>query len=111
MSVHWLFLAGAIVLEVMGTTSMKLSQGLTKPFWSIAMFVFYAASFSLFAKALEKLDVGMSYAIWSGVGTVAIVTIGFFVFEEQLSFSKAAAIVLIIIGVVWLNLASGNAHS
>lgn len=64
---HWFILAGAIVLEVAGTTSMKLSQGFTRLGPSVLIFVFYGLSFVALTLALKKVDVGVAYAIWAGL--------------------------------------------
>ena len=61
---YWLYLAIAIVLEVIGTTSMKLSAGFTKTIPSIMMFVFYLASLAVLTLALKKIDVSIAYAVW-----------------------------------------------
>ncbi len=105
---YWLYLILAIALEVAGTTSMKLSQGFTKLLPSIAMFVFYIGSLSFLALALKKIEVGTAYALWSGIGTAAIVIIGIAVFSEGMSTMKLISIGLIIAGVVGLRL-SGSA--
>ena len=100
---HWLCLAGAIVLEVAGTTSMKLSQGFSRPLPSVLLFVFYAASFALMTVAVKKIDMSMSYAIWSGVGTALIALIGFGWFKEPVTALKVVSISMIVVGVVGLN--------
>jgi small multidrug resistance pump len=100
----WIYLLLAIVLEVAGTTSMKLSDGFTKMTPSVLMFIFYIASLVALTLALKKFDVSMAYAIWAGVGTALIATIGVVYFQESLSWSKAISILLIIVGVVGLNL-------
>jgi small multidrug resistance pump len=106
---HWLALAGAIALEVSGTVSMKLSDGLTKPIPVLFIFVFYAASFTLLALALKRIDVGVAYAIWAGAGTALIAIVGILYFKEPFSMLKALSILLIIAGVIGLNL-SGAKH-
>jgi small multidrug resistance pump len=103
---HWLFLAGAIVLEIAGTISMKLSQGFTRPLPSLLIFVFYAMSFALMTIAVRKIDVSVSYAIWSGAGTTAIALIGVFWFRESLNGVQVASIALIIAGVIGLRAAA-----
>lgn len=105
----WVYLSLAILFEVAGTTSMKFSEGLTKLVPSILMFVFYSLAFSILSQALKKLEVGMVYAIWSGVGTALIVSIGILFFNEVFSVRKIMFIVLIIVGVIGLNL-NGAAH-
>jgi small multidrug resistance pump len=100
---YWLALAGAIVLEVAGTTSMKLSAGFTRTLPSIMLFVFYGLSFTLMAIAVKKIDMSVSYAIWSGVGTALIALIGIGWFKESWSLLRAVSIGLIIVGVLGLN--------
>ena len=105
----WLYLAGAIFLEVAGTTCMKLSEGFAKLVPSILIFVFYALSFTALTIALKTIDVSVVYAIWSGIGTALIATIGILYFKEPITILKFTSIGLIIIGVVGLNL-SGMKH-
>jgi small multidrug resistance pump len=105
---HWFYLLLAIVLEVTGTTCMKLSAGFTKMLPSVLMFVFYILSFSALTLALKKVDVSVAYAIWSGMGTALIATIGILWFNEPLTMMKLISLVLIIVGVIGLNL--GGAH-
>ena len=102
----WLYLVGAIALEVAGTTCMKLSEGFAKLVPSILIFVFYALSFTALTIALKTIDVSVVYAIWSGIGTALIATIGILYFKESVTILKFASIGLIIIGVVGLNLSS-----
>ena len=99
---YWLCLAGAIVLEIAGTTSMKLSQGFTRTLPSILLFVFYALSFALMTVAVKRIDMSVSYAIWSGVGTMLIALIGVYAFGESLTRVQVVSIVLIIAGVIGL---------
>jgi small multidrug resistance pump len=99
---YWLCLAGAIALEIAGTTSMKLSQGFTRMLPSILLFVFYALSFALMTIAVKRIDMSVSYAIWSGVGTMLIALIGVYAFGESLTTVQVVSIVLIIAGVIGL---------
>jgi small multidrug resistance pump len=99
---HWLCLAGAIVLEIAGTVSMKMSQGFTRTLPSVLIFVFYAASFALMTVAVKKIDMSVSYAIWSGAGTATIALIGVFWFRESLTVMQIGSIVLIVTGVIGL---------
>ena len=103
---YWFYLTSAILLEVAGTTSMKLSHGFTKIMPSILIFVFYAASFVALTLALKKIDLSSAYAIWSGVGTAFIAIIGMAYFREPATIVKLASIGLIIIGVIGLNLST-----
>jgi len=100
----WVYLVCAITMEVIGTTNMKLSEGFTKTLPSILMFVFYVFSFAFLTLALKKIDLSLTYAIWSGVGTALIATIGFLYFKEPVTAIKLVSIGLIVIGVVGLAL-------
>ncbi len=106
---HWLILAGAILLEVAGTTSMKISEGFSKLVPSVLIFVFYGASFVGLTFALKKIDLSIAYAVWAGVGTALITIIGIMYFKEPATTVKLTSILLIIIGVIGLNL-SGARH-
>jgi small multidrug resistance pump len=106
---HWLALAGAIALEIAGTVSMKLSHGFTRPLPSVLLFAFYAASFALMTIAVKKIDVSVSYAIWSGVGTATIALIGVGWFRESLTWMQVASIVAIVAGVIGLRAGAANA--
>lgn len=100
----WIYMILAILFEVAGTTSMKFSEGFTKLWPSIFIFLFYALCFSVLTLALKTIEVSIAYAIWSGMGTVLIVTIGILWFHEPVSIVKILSTVLIIIGVVGLQL-------
>ena len=104
----WLYLVLAILLEVSGTTCMKLSEGFTRVVPSILLVVFYTLSFGMLTLALKKIDVSVAYAIWSGVGTAMIATIGVLWFKEPATAMKLISLGLIIIGVVGLNLSGGT---
>jgi small multidrug resistance pump len=103
----WFYLVLAIVLEVSGTTSMKLSQGFTKILPSVLIFLFYGLSLSALALALKRLDVSVAYAVWSGLGTALIATVGVVWLKEPLNTLKIVSLALIIIGVIGLNLSGG----
>ena len=100
----WVYLIIAIIMEVIGTTNMKLSEGFTKTLPSILVFVFYVISFAFLTLALKKLDISITYAIWSGVGTALIAAIGVFYFKEPATALKIVSLALIVIGVIGLML-------
>lgn len=99
-----LYLLLAILFEVAGTTSMKLSNGFTHLTPSIFIFVFYALSFTFLTLTLKRLDVSLAYAIWSGLGTLLIALIGVSYFNEPMSILKGISLSLIIVGVIGLRL-------
>jgi len=102
----WLLLSAAILLELSGTVSMKLSESFTRLVPSVLMFVFYGASFTFLNFALGYMAVSTVYAIWSGIGIVLISLAGVFIFHERLSISSIMWIGVIVIGVIGLNISS-----
>ena len=81
----WIVLALAIVAEVIGTTALRASDGMTRVLPGVVVVVAYVISFVLLAVTLKHLALGTTYAIWSGVGTLAIALIGWLVYQERLS--------------------------
>jgi len=109
MSADWMFLTAAIVLEVAGTISMKLSHGFSQALPSVLLFLFYGASFTCLNFALRTIEVSVAYAIWSALGLILVAAIGILVLHESAGAWKLASIVLIVAGVVGLY-SSGAAH-
>lgn len=99
----YLCLAAAIVFEVIGTSSLKESEGLTRLVPSLVTAVAYAASFAFLAFTLKTIPVGLAYAIWSGVGIVLIATIGWFRFNQALDTPALIGLGLIVAGVIVIN--------
>ena len=102
----WAVLGVAILFEVGGTTCMRLSEGLSRPGPTVAIFAFYAVAFALNTMVVRTLGLSVTYAIWSGVGTVLTAAIGVFYFKEPAHAAKLLFIGLIVLGVVGLHLAS-----
>lgn len=103
----WLLLTFAILLEVAGTTSMKLAHGFEHRLPSILVFVFYALSFSLMMMALKQIELSIAYAIWAGAGTALIAVIGVLWFGEPVTALKLGSLILIVLGVIGLKATSG----
>jgi small multidrug resistance pump len=101
---QYIFLLGAIISEVIGTSALKLSDGFSKLWPSAVVVLAYGLSFFLLSLTLKRMGVGTAYAIWSGLGTALIVIIGILYFKEDVSVLKITSILLIIIGVIGLNL-------
>jgi len=99
----WLYLILAIVAEISGTTSMKLSEGFSKPLPSTMIFVFYGLSLTFLTLALRTMPIGFAYAIWSAVGTALITTIGVLWFGEGINTLKVVSLILVIVGIAGLH--------
>jgi small multidrug resistance pump len=97
------FLLLAILSEVFGTTALKASAGFTKPWAILGVAVGYGIAFWFLSLALKTIPVGVAYAIWSGVGIVAIALIGYFWYGQVLDRASLLGMILIIAGVVVMN--------
>ena len=102
---YWIYLIAAILLELAGTTSMKLRDGFANLIPSILIYVFYGLSFIFFPLSLKGIDLSTAYAIWSGLGTTMTCVIGFYYFSETINLAKIIALVAIIGGCVVLKFA------
>jgi small multidrug resistance pump len=107
--VHWIYLAIAIAAEVVGTSSLKASAGFTKLGPSLMVLAGYGVAFLFLSLTLERIPVGVGYAIWSGAGVTLIALIGWLVYGEKLDPAAIAGMALIVAGVVVLNLFSKTA--
>ena len=105
----WVLLGFAIAAEIVGTLLLKASNVLTKLMPSIGVVVGYLTAFALMSQSLKKLDVGITYAIWSGVGIIGAAIGGYYFFDQQLNKVTIIGMSIIIIGVVVMNL-GGAAH-
>jgi small multidrug resistance pump len=103
------YLILAIIAEVMGTTCVKLSGGFARLLPSVLIFVFYGLSLGMLGLALKKVDLGLAYAIWSGLGIAVIASVGILWFREPVTAIKLISLGLIVAGVAGLNL-GGAAH-
>ncbi len=102
----YLYLACAIVAEVVGTSFLKLADGFTKPLPSLITVLGYATAFYFLSLTLRTIPVGVAYAIWSGVGVVLIALIAWLFLGQKLDAPALIGMGLIVSGVVVLNLFS-----
>ena len=104
--VTWAALSGAIALEVVGTTLLNQSQQFTRLWPTAGMALCYGLAFYLLSIALKQMPVGIAYAIWSGLGVVAISIIGVVLFRQRLDLPAVIGLAMIVGGVVVINLFS-----
>ena len=105
----WLTLAVAIVAEVIGTTALKASDGFTRLWPSAIVMVGYGVSFYCLSLVLRSIPVGITYAVWSGLGIVLISLVAFAVYGQRIDLAGLIGMGLIIAGVLVLNLFSRSA--
>lgn len=105
----FLLLLLAILTEVVGTLALRASDGLSKLGPSAVVVVGYGVSFWLMALALKQIPVGLTYAVWSGLGTALVAIGGVVAFGETMNVMKIASLMVIVAGVAGLS-AAGGAH-
>lgn len=104
----YLWLSLAILFEVGWAIAMKVSDGLTKPWPTVATVVMYLLSVVFLSFATKKMDVGTAYAIWAGTGAAIIALIGIWWFKEPASALKLGSIAVVVLGIVGLNISTGG---
>ena len=102
----YVYLAAAIFAEIIATSALKATQEFTKLVPSIIVVAGYGISFYFMTLVLRTLPVGITYAIWSGVGIVVIATVGAIFYKETPDLPAIIGMGLIVTGVVVIHLFS-----
>lgn len=102
----YLYLFIAILSEVVATSSLKASQQFTKPLPSILVVVGYALAFYFLSITVKVMPVGITYAIWSGVGIVLVTIAGIYLYKQVPDIPAIIGMVLIAVGVLVINIFS-----
>lgn len=102
----WAALLGAIGLEVVGTTLLQKSEQFSRLWPTLGMAACYLCAFYLLSLALKQMPVGIAYAIWSGLGVVAISLIGVVLLKQRLDLPAILGLTMIVAGVVVINVFS-----
>ncbi len=98
----WIFLTIAGILEVVWASSLKYTDGFTRPLPSLLTLSAMTTSFILLAQALKTIPVGTGYVVWTGIGVIGTAIVGAVFLGESRDLSKFICISLIIIGIVGL---------
>lgn len=101
----WIFLIIAGVIEVGYAISVGGSGGFTNLRWSISALIFFLFTLFFLSLALRRIDVGIGYAVWVGIGAVGAVIASAFFFDEPVTVTRVFWLGLIIAGVIWLKVA------
>ena len=104
-----LFLLGAIVAEVVATSALKASDGLSRGGPTALVVIGYALAFWLLSLTLRTIPVGIVYASWSGLGIVLIAAVGWLFYGQRLDAPALIGMALIVVGVLLMNLSSTSA--
>lgn len=105
----YLWLAIAIVAEVIATSALKAAEGFTRLVPSLIVAVGYVVAFYALSQTLKSIPVGLAYAIWSGVGILLVTAIAWVAYKQRLDLPALVGIGLILLGVLVINLFSKSA--
>ena len=105
----YLFLAIAIVAEVIATSALKASEEFTRLIPSLVVVVGYGIAFYFMTLVIRTIPIGITYAIWSGLGIVLISAVSFFYYKQTLDLPAIIGMGLIVSGVVVINVFSNTA--
>lgn len=103
---QWIYLTVAIIAEVVATSALKASEEFTHWVPSTIVVIGYAVAFYFLSLTLRTIPLGITYAIWSGVGVVLVTLIGWIVYQQTLDIAAFIGIAFIVAGVVVLNVFS-----
>ena len=104
MAAPWILLLLAIGSEVIGTSCLKLSEGFSKPIPTLIVLVAYSTSMLLLSRVVQTIPLGITYALWSGIGIIAIVLVGLLAYKQMPSPGQLVGISMITAGVILVNL-------
>ena len=104
----YLYLAIAIVAEVIATTALKAADGFSKPLPLTLVVIGYGIAFWMLSLVMKSIPVGVTYAIWSGLGIVLISIASLLLYDQKLDLAALLGIGLIIAGVLVIQLFSGS---
>ena len=104
----YLYFAAAIVSEVVATSALKASEQFTKLTPSLIVIIGYCISFYLVTIVLRTIPVGITYAIWAGVGIVLVALVGAILYKQIPDIPAVIGMGLIVAGVVIINVYSKN---
>lgn len=104
MQLSWLYLLAAGLFEIAWAVAMKYSQGFTRTIPTLLTYGCGFVSFYLLSLATERLPIGTSYAVWTGIGAIGTVVLGMILFGESREWPRLACIALILAGIVGLRL-------
>lgn len=104
----YIYLAIAIVAEVIATASMKAVKGFSTPLPLLLMVCGYAVAFWMLTLVVRSIPVGIAYAIWSGLGIVLISVAALVIYGQKLDLPAMLGMAMIVGGVVVIQLFSNS---
>ena len=104
----WVMLILAGIFEVGYALSVAGSEAFSVVSWSISAIIFFLLTLYALSVSLKTIDLGIGYAVWAGIGAVGAAIFGSLLFDQTLTFTQSFWLAVIILGVIWLKLASSD---
>ena len=103
---HWVFLGLAGVFEIGFTACLKMSNGFTRLWWSLAFILSAGISFSFLNLSIAVIPLGTAYAVWTGIGAAGTAVVGMMAFKEPVTRARIILIFALVAAVVGLTFVS-----
>lgn len=103
---NYILLATAIILEVIGTSLLKKTNGFTELLPTILLISCYSVAFYLLSLVVKTIPIGIAYAIWSAGGIVLVSAFAYFLYGQKLDLPAVIGLFFIVVGVVVINIFS-----
>ena len=100
----YVYLFGAIALEVLGTMLLPLSNNFTKVLPTLILILSYFTSFYLLSITVQKLPLSVVYASWAGLGVFSVSILSYVIYKQTLTLPVIIGLFLIVIGVTLVNI-------
>lgn len=102
----YVFLALAILGEVVATTFLKFTSGERQLWWAYPIVgVGYIFAFAMLSLTLSRgVPLGIAYALWAGIGVVLVALISWIAFHESLTWLQVLGMGLVVTGAILLEL-------
>ena len=102
----WIWLLSAGIFEIFFATTLKLSEGFTKPVYTVLFIITAALSFYCLTKAMQSIPIGTAYAVWTGIGAAGVVVFGMLLFSEPVNLLRLFFLTTLVGSIVGLKLVS-----
>ena len=103
---HWIYLILAGVFEIGFTACLKMSNGFTRLWWSLAFVASAGVSFMFLNLSIDVIPLGTAYAIWTGIGAAGTAVVGMIAFKEPTNAARVVLIFALVVAVVGLKFVS-----
>ena len=109
MGIAYVYLGAAVLAEAVATSALKASEEFTRPLPTALVIVGYGLAFYLLTLVLRSMQVGVVYAIWSGLGVVLVTAIAAVIYREIPDWPALVGMGMIVAGVAIINIYSQSA--